>query len=146
MVRRYTPMDALPFRPLWSRVADLIAAGQLVAPEEVRREIEAGQDELVGWIGQNPELFVPTTPQLVEMTMSLVRKYRDLAGLEKAKLHADPWVIALALTRSDLLREGVVVADESPRRPTSIPSVCQAEGIECLMHVEWFGREGWTFS
>jgi hypothetical protein len=138
-------MDALPFRPLWSRVVELVASERLVAPEEVQREIEAGQDELVGWIGQHPQLFAPTTPQLVEITTTLVRKYPDLAGVEKTRLHADPWVIALAFVESDLLRQGVVVADENARRPTAIPSVCRAETVECLTHVEWFGREGWSF-
>jgi hypothetical protein len=145
MARRYSPLDALPFRPLWSRVEDLVTAGRLVAPEEVRREIEAGQDELVDWARQHPELFVATTPELVEMTTTLVRRYPELAGLDKTRLHADPWVIALAMVKSDLFSQGVVVADESSRRPTAIPSVCQAESIECLTHVNWFGRQGWRF-
>jgi len=145
MARRYSPMDALPFRPLWNRVEDLARARRLIAPEEVRREIEAGQDELVEWVHQQPELFVPSSPELVEMTATLVRKYPELAGLEKTRLHADPWVIALAFVKSDLLQQGVVVADESSRRPTAIPSVCRAENVECLTHVEWFGREGWQF-
>jgi Domain of unknown function (DUF4411) len=138
-------MDALPFRPLWTRVEELATAGRLIAPEEVRREIEAGQDELVEWVHQHPDLFVPPSPELVEMTTTLVRKYPELAGLEKTRLHADPWVIALAFVKSDLLQLGVVVADESSRRPTAIPSVCQSESVECFTHVEWFGREGWQF-
>ncbi len=105
----------------------------------------AGQDELVEWVHQHPELFVPPSPELVEITANLVRKYPELAGFEKTKMHADPWVIALAFVESDLLQQGVVVADESSRRPTAIPSVCRTESVECVTHVEWFGREGWQF-
>jgi len=138
-------MGSPAFQPLWTRVAQAISQGRLQAPEEVRREIEAGQDELVDWIGHHGQLFVPTTPQLVEMTANLVHKHRELAGLGKTRVHADPWVVALAIIRTDLIQKGVVVADESPRRPTAMPSVCQAEGIDCLTHVLWFEREGWAF-
>lgn len=124
----------------------MIDRGQLVAPEEVRREIEAGQDELVVWIHRNPQLFVPTTPQLVDTTVALVRKHRELAGLEKTKLHADPWVVALAILHTDLINQGIVIADESPRRSSGIPAVCQAEDVACLTHIQWFDQEGWGFA
>ena len=56
--RRYYQPDV--FLGVWERLAGLIDAGAVIATEEVRYEIEKQEDEILQWVNQRPELFVPT--------------------------------------------------------------------------------------
>lgn len=54
---RYYPPDIFP--GLWDKLSDLAAYKQIVAPEEVRRELEKQEDDLTLWVQQRPHIFVP---------------------------------------------------------------------------------------
>jgi len=54
---RYYPHDL--FLGLWARLGALVEAGRLIAPDEVRFELEKKSDGAIKWAKQQKGLFVP---------------------------------------------------------------------------------------
>jgi hypothetical protein len=144
--RRYPPKV---FGALWTEVERLINRGRLIAPREVLRELQRGDDEMYKWAKTHERMFV----DLDEEQMALVREIQGAfprwIDHEADAPIADPFVIALA-RRQTLLNAGdprVVVSHENPGGPgaTRIPNVCERYGIEHLQLVDLFIREGWSF-
>lgn len=54
---RYYPPDV--FHTLWKRLDGLVAKGRLLAIDEVQRELEKKDDELLKWVAERPAMIVP---------------------------------------------------------------------------------------
>jgi Domain of unknown function (DUF4411) len=61
-MERYYPPDIFPI--IWDNVSDLIDAGGLIAPEEVREELRIGADDLYDWVCDREQMFVPLTIEI----------------------------------------------------------------------------------
>jgi len=151
MKERY-PMDVNTFKPLWVNMEKLIKDDRLIAPLEVRKEIEKGDDELKKWVKNKKKLFVRPDKKQLEKAKEILKNYPFLADSGKPDLvKADPWLITLAIERNneeqDKLdfssNEFIVVTEESKTNPNKIPAVCRNYGIECINLIELFRREKW---
>lgn len=139
-VRRYPPAA---FPALWSRLSDMVEAKTLIAPEEVRLEVEKREsDTLAQWLAERRPMFHATDVDLAQRVKGLLARHTKLVQAGKNKNLADPWVIALAQ------RTGAVVVTEEGRGKKDnpkIPDICAAEGIRVIKVVDLIVAAGWRF-
>jgi hypothetical protein len=129
------------FVALWQRLDAGIKDGSLRSPEEVRHELERGEDNLAQELRKRGDVFV----LLDAAQMTAVREVQaqtPLAVDEGERNRADAFVVALARTVN-----GTVVTGERPRRaataPHKIPDACQHFGVPCLGWFEFLREVGW---
>jgi hypothetical protein len=155
--RRY-PKRTLP--GIWKDLEALIRDGRIIAPENVKTEINRQDDELKAWVNSHGTMFEPLGAELWNMTGVVVNTFpRTAHALSLNPEHADPFVIGLAMK---LEKQGsfeprtvVVVAEERGKLRENpelrdaeiekIPDVCQKFGIGCVMHLDMFKRERFRF-
>lgn len=127
--QRYYPPDVFP--SLWTKLDELVAAGEVVSSEEVYVELERKADDLHDWVKARKQMLVPLTARVQELALGLLSEYPRLVDTLRGRSKADPFVIATAMD----MRGAVVVTGEVATgrldRPR-IPDVCQAKGIHCI--------------
>ena len=126
------------FTHLWDQLDASVAAGEVISPEEVLRELERGSDDLAETLACRPGLaglFVPLDEAVMVAVGAVLTALPDLVDENAERNRADPFVVALARVRG-----GAVVTGDRPRGgPTGrprIPDACAHFGVECL---DWFG-------
>jgi hypothetical protein len=138
-VERYPP-DILP--PLWDKVAGAIRQGEMIAPEEVERELKSRSTDLREFLLRQNGFFVPTDAAVLTEVSAILSIHQKLVMARKRASAADPFVIATAR-----LRGGAVVTEEgrgSPAKP-KITDVCEAYGIRCVGLLDAIRLMGWRF-
>ena len=139
--RRAYPRTAFP--GVWRRIEQGVAGGDLISSDEVFREIEQKDDELLDWALAHREAFLPLTEEIQLEAARITNVYDGLVDFEREKSQADPFVIATARVVG-----AVVVTQErstgNPLRP-KIPDVCRAEGIICRNVLQMILDRGWQF-
>ncbi len=140
-VRMY-PIDVIP--TLWRNFERLILENRLIAPYEVKRELEKKTDPLLEWLKEQKGLFQPDDEDVQEILREVMGRFPLLVESKKNRSGADPWVIALAKARKAtvLTQEQVSTKEGKPR----IPNVCEAFGVPCINLLNLIRRERWTFS
>ncbi|PZS35023.1 MAG: DUF4411 domain-containing protein [Pseudonocardiales bacterium] len=137
---RYYPMDVFP--GLWDRLDAMIRGGELVAPDEVGREIAKQDDGLNTWVKDRPELLIPLDDEIQRATSDVLDAFPELVKELSGRNQADPFVVALARVR------GLTVVTQekggSQMRPR-IPMVCRQVDVECMDVVSFIRDRGWTF-
>ena len=151
LARQY-PRNVFP--GLWRELDALVDAGRLIAPVEVKKEIEQGEDLLSQWARRRRRMFVGLTPAQLAWLTRILEAFPAFAGEAKPPPYADPHVIALVLSRRSEGRqvlfpqaEHVVVTHErpNPKGKPRMPDVCRHYQIECIRLPELFQRENWRF-
>jgi hypothetical protein len=138
---RYYPKDVFP--GLWDKLADYAAHYAIVAPDEVRFEIEKKEDGLHEWVKGRPYLFAPLEEDVQRAAAQILGSYPALVKASARRTEADPFVIGLAQVRGI----PVVTAERGGSEKTpKIPYVCGALGIRCLSVVDFIRAEGWQFT
>jgi ribosomal protein S8 len=137
---------------------------RLIAPIEVKKEIEKGDDKLKNWVRSKKrnKMFIKPDSSQVEKVKEILSRFGFLSKSEKPdELSADPWLIALAAKNNEeedkknplfqrecnyiYKKNYIVVTEESKRKPEKIPAVCNEIGIECINLIEMLEREKWEF-
>lgn len=145
------PQDVFP--ALWSELGTLVRRGRLIAPREVRKEVEKWDDELSRWARRHTKMFKPVDLEQQRLVVDILRAFPGLVDATKQTPEADPFVIALAIAQKNRLAQTlfpadcIVVAQEKPSdggRP-KIPDVSDHYGITCIKIIELFKREKWKF-
>lgn len=152
-LNRRHPKDIFP--GLWERLGELAQKGRLVAPREVFRELERGDDELVPWAREHIDMFQDLDEAQLEAVREILEQFPSFVDPDKETPEADPFVVAFAVVRNRVQSQSmfprpyVVVAEERGRRSSEqrprIPDVCQHLGVSCLRTFELMRAEGWTF-
>jgi len=139
------------FPSVWRKLEDLCKSGRLIAPLEVLKEIEEGDDELKVWAKKVKNIFIKPDKRQTEIVKDILSKHSYLAKPQKTGPNADPWIIALAIRENEKTQQTlfpnvyIVVTEESKTKPQKIPGVCRDYGIDCINILELFEREGWKF-
>jgi len=128
------------FRSVWAVLDELADAGIMCAPEEVFRELQARDDDLLKWGKAHRGMFHPLDEAVQLRAADVLARYPALIDVDApGPAAADPYVIALAEI------EGcAVVASEKPTgNPAKphIPDACKGLGVACLDLVGMFERE-----
>jgi len=144
--RRYPPKV---FGVLWLKVEELVAAGRLIAPREVLRELQRGDDEMHQWAKKHRAMFVDLDHDQQTLLKEILAAFPGWVDTATDRPVGDPMVIALARSRTlaDADAPRVVVSHEllGGRGATKIPNVCQQYGIQHMQLVDIFEREEWSF-
>lgn len=145
-LNRDLPQDVFP--GVWEKIDVLADSGRLVAPTEVLREIEQGDDELVSWARRHRRIFRQLDAGQIAAAMEILARFPSLVDESKETPEADPFLVALAKAENDaqkssLMPERYVLVTEERRK--GIPLACSRYEIECINLLELFRREGWRF-
>lgn len=148
-IHREYPEDVFP--GLWQSVAKLVQGGRLIAPLEVLKEIEKGDDQLLKWAKKHRRMFRDLDPSQAQVVKHIAAEFPTLVDWQKETPEADPFVIALAQVQTEdrkdelFATKHIVVTQESPTKANRIPAVCKHYGVECINLLELFRWEGWRF-
>lgn len=129
------------FEPIWEKLVELTEAGVLVAPADVRLELEKQKDDLYDWARKKaPTLFVEPDRAVMEVFTDIVNAHPDFMKINSTKSGADPFVVALAQVHNlkVVTYETMAKKDVAPK----IPNVCAARGLECAQLVDVLRAEG----
>jgi len=145
------PKDIFP--NLWQNIEKLCKDRRLIAPNEVKKEIEKGDDDLKKWIKSEniKKIFIESDESQFKHVKEILKDYDFLSKSGKDGPNADPWLIALVIEKMNEQQENlfkdeyIVVTEESKVRNDRIPYVCRAYNIECINLIELFRNEGWKF-
>jgi hypothetical protein len=133
------------FGPLWDLIASLIDARQILAVDEVKREIRRKDDDVAKWVLSQRGLFVPLTHDIQKATRAVLAACPRLMAQHRANRNsADPFVVGLALSRG-----GTVVTQETPAnsaRKPRIPDACIAVGVSWTTLPDFVDAQGWRIS
>ena len=116
-------------------------SGEIFVIEEVVRELERKDDEVLKWVKEHHSMVVPVDTTVLSHLATLMAKHGSLVDPRRNKSVCDPWVIALAMARGLT----VVTAEKTSgnlKKP-KIPDVCKDLHVPCLEVVEFFRMQGW---
>lgn len=137
------------FPRIWRRVEELIAAGRLVAPREVLRELSKRHLDIFEW-AKTQDMFAELDDAQVAAVRDIQARF-DITDHDATGPVADELVVALPLSRmaGRLVQADnyIVVTQESEGGPgaVKIPNVCAAFGLPCIKLADLFKREGLVF-
>ena len=146
---RYYPPDIMP--DLWEDLSSMIENGTIIITERVYEELQRHDNELSDWIALNKVCIVKLDENQISKAKELLGKYPKLVDVKKL-LHADTWVVTLAITenckvvtgeRSNHLQQGK--APPVDGKVKKIPDVCHLEKIPCFDLVGFFRDMNWVF-
>jgi hypothetical protein len=138
---RTYPIDVFP--SLWQALDDLLARNILFAHEEVWNEIHRGTDPLTAWAASHKTvLCVPADTGQITIVQQIAAKYPQANYTTTREHRADPWVVALAMTRTLC-----VVSEEGGTAQTfpKVPQMCAAFGLAHMHLLDVMRAEGWAF-
>lgn len=121
------PKDIFP--TIWQKIESLANNQQLISHIEVFREVSNGNDQISVWCKDFKKIFLDPDNSQVRILPKIRSKYDKghwSIQIQKTGAWADPWIIALGMSR-----RATVVADEA-YAPTKIPFVCQKLGVRCI--------------
>lgn len=139
--RRFYPPDI--FTSLWKKIENLISQGELIAPREVFSELEKQDDELFKWVKKHKKMFKDLDNEQMNLMREIERHFPNLIDARKETPDADPFVIALAISKG-----WTVITSEksaSPGGPPKIPDVCENYNVKCISLIEFFREQKWEF-
>ena len=121
--RRY-PIDVFP--SFWRRLENWAEKKVVLAPIEVRNELQKIEDELFHWVKDRPFIFRDVDEKVQLKLAEIMAKFPRLVDTKKGRNVADPWVIAQAQSES-----AIVITEELPGggKSPKIPDVCEALSI-----------------
>ena len=137
--RIYRPNN---FGLVWDHLSKLAEAERLKASIEVYNDLEKKDDELFKWCKERRDkMFVEIDDDIQTQVARIMAIYPRLVDTAKGRSGSDPFVIALAASRTPTM---VVVTEEYTGK-TRIPDICEAEKIDYCGLADLIEREGWKF-
>ncbi|MBI2084119.1 MAG: DUF4411 family protein [Candidatus Aenigmarchaeota archaeon] len=137
---RWYPKNKVIFLPIWKQIEKFVASDKIIAPIEVQREIQNGNNKLIVWCQQNRKIFINVDNAQVSNLQKVKTKYNlDYWNTQTNGLTAwaDPWIISLSICMN-----AIIVTNESKTKANRIPVIAQNFGIRCLNLLEFFGDIG----
>jgi uncharacterized protein DUF4411 len=138
--RENYPIDVFP--TLWTKLDEVIAVGEVVAPVDVCDELERQDDDLLRWVRQRPTLFRVADTATQNAVIVIMNQFPNWVDVNSTRNQADPWVVAMGV----VIPSTVVTNERSSNGPRpKIPNVCEHFGVECIDLLAFIRRQGWTF-
>lgn len=130
------------FQTLWKKdLEKIIHEKLLIAPREVFNELQPRDDDLWKWARNHKDMFIGLDEEQVLLVRNIEKKYPELIDSKKTTAVADPFVIALAISK-----DWAVITSEmsNPGKPR-IPDVCREYNIKCIGIMEFLREMGWKY-
>ncbi|NLF39783.1 DUF4411 family protein [bacterium] len=131
------------FASVWRKMETHINQGELVIPQEVYDELDAGNDDLFEFVKEHAGVMVKhLDDEQVELTFEILARFPGLVDVNRTIPEADPYVIALARQKG-----WNVVTSEVPSGSAAkpkIPNVCEAYRIPCLSPIQFINEMNWN--
>ncbi len=146
LLSQHYPKDV--FSSLWGSIEDLIKAKNILAPQQVFREIEqGGDDDLTKWCKVNNRMFLANNSEVVKLTLEIIRKYPSIVNPYATRETADPFIIALARSLKSNITDSkpIIVTDENETKIDRIPYISKTYNLDSLKLTGMFKTEKWTF-
>jgi hypothetical protein len=99
------------FPTLWEKMEELIQNGRIIAPIEVKKEIERGDDELKKWVRgkKRNRMFIKPDENQVMKVKEILKDFPFLAKPDKPdEPNADPWLFAVVLMKIEEEKERLI--------------------------------------
>ena len=133
------------FGSMWDAIAKMIDTQEILAVDEVKREVRRKDDDVAQWVLSKRGLFVPLEHDIQKATKEVLAACPRLMAQHGANRNsADPFVVGLALARG-----GTVVTQEtpanSPKRPR-IPDACIAVNVPWMTLPRFVDAQGWQIT
>ena len=143
-LQQYYPSAA--FAALWDKMGLLAETGRMIAPMQVYNELKPKDDELLKWTKQHKTMFKQSKSDEIKFATKLADDYREMKSKDSTMDRADPYVIALAHSRSNetLGVEWIVVTEEGGG-PGQIPRISELHGLKHCKLTDLILEEGWSF-
>jgi Domain of unknown function (DUF4411) len=84
------------FGGLWAAIEKLIEDGRLIAPREVLRDLQKGDDEVYKWAKKRAKMFVDLDAEQQALLKEVLKDFPKWVDPLSQLPEADPLVIALA--------------------------------------------------
>lgn len=137
--RRY-PNSVFP--SIYKKLEELVVRSVLISPNEVKRELEKKADGAFEWAKRQNGLFVPEDEGQLEAVSQIMSSHQPLIANKKGRNVADPFVVALAISRNAIvITEEDLGTDSRPK----IPNVCRDYNVKCMKLVEFMAHQKWSF-
>jgi hypothetical protein len=141
--RRYYPPSVFP--GLWENIEELIARGELIAPDEVYADLERKDDEVHAWAKNQNGLFIPLNDDIQIATTDVLAAYPEWIPPDRSKNVADAFVVALARVRGCPVVSGEKWTDSPYPERNKIPNVCDGLDVVHLSFLQMLLDLGWRF-
>src|SRR5688572_5513981 len=94
--QRAYPMEVFP--AVWGQLERLVEADRLLSSEEVLRELERKEKDVVhAWAVAHQQMFRPPVKAIQDEVHAIMKDFPKLVDERTGKSFADPWVIATAI-------------------------------------------------
>lgn len=115
---------------LWRHFEEQVERDEIIAPKEVREELEGCFDEeLDRWLVEHGSIFLEVHSVQLPILTTIVRKYPSFT-LGKKNL-ADPAVVSLAAAEKLPVLTGERYQTTPSARSPKIPNLCEQLGVDC---------------
>ena len=144
-LKRNYPRKSL--RALWDLLEQLADDGRLIAPHEVRRELDQVEDEMKTWAKARSGIFVPIDGEQGDALREIQAEFPGVSASAKPGPHADPWCLALSLLRTRAGEDLYLVNEEKDTTTKSdkLPYVARHFKIQWARVLDIPSLEGLEF-
>jgi len=118
--------------------------GVIVAPREVRQELDAGRDDLGQWAKNHRSAFMDPSPEDFKLVGRITDRFKTATAWLNRTPHADPWVVALA-ANWDITALSAEACGESEAAP-KLPFVCAQFRVAHVGILEFLEAEDLSYS
>lgn len=132
------------FETLWQKdLEKIIREKLLIAPQEVLRELQRRDDDLLAWAKSHRDMFVDLNKdkEQVRYVKRILSRYSTLIDSKKTTPDADPFVIGLAISRGWT----VITSEKYRKGKINVPYVCREENVECIDILGFLRNMGWKY-
>jgi len=146
--RKYAP-DVFP--SLWKNLENLISQGRLITSHKVLEELKRyfdKNDELLEWAKKHKGMFENLDEKQLDSVRDIEKRFPGLVETGKEDEDADPFVIALAISKgwTVITSEQPANLNANPTARPKIPDVCEHYNLKCIYQfLEFFREQKWKF-
>lgn len=130
------------FQTLWNKdLEEIIHRKLLIAPQEVFNELQPRDDDLLKWAKNHKDMFIGLDREQIKQVKDIEKKYPALIDSKKTTPVADPFVIALVVSKDWT----VITSEKSNPEKPRIPDVCKEYKVKCIGIMKLFRERGWEY-
>ena len=138
-LKRIYPVDVFP--GVWNFVEDLARDGIIASSEEIYRELQNVDDEILVWANSHKTIFLPLDEPIQRKVTEILSASRSLVDFRRRKSSGDPFLIATAIHHScSIVTEEKPAGSGSPKQ--KIPDICKLYRISCVDLLGMLRKEG----